>query len=228
MNCIIVDDEELSRMALQKCVEQARNLNLVAVCNNAIEATEALKTNAVDLVFLDIEMPDMTGIDLVRNFEVPQIIFVTSKSEFATDAFELDVTDYIVKPVELPRFLKAVEKAEEIHAKKEKGTAVVNEYVFIKQDSRYIKIRLDEIMYVEALADYVNIYLENKRHTILSTMKAIEQKLPATDFVRVHRSYIVRIDRIKEIEDNTIALDDKLIPVSRSYKENLMKHLKML
>ena len=227
MNCIIVDDEELSRLAIKKCIEQTQFLNLVGVCNDAMEATEVLQTEKVDLVFLDIEMPNMSGIDLVKNFEVPQIIFVTSKSEFASEAFELDVTDYIVKPVELPRFLKAANKAKEIH--ESKGVAEVHsDHVFIKQDSRYIKIKLEDIYYIEALADYVNIYLENKRHTILSTMKAIEAKLPDEQFVSVHRSYIVRIDRIKEIEDNTIVMGEKLIPVSRSYKENLMNHLKML
>ncbi len=227
MNCIIVDDEELSRLAIKKCVEQTQFLKLVGVCNDAMEATEVLQNEKVDLVFLDIEMPNMSGIDLVKNFEVPQIIFITSKSEFASEAFELDVTDYIVKPVELPRFLKAANKAKEIYDSK--GIAEVHtDHVFIKQDSRYIKIKLEEIFYIEALADYVNIYLENKRHTILSTMKAIEAKLPDDQFVRVHRSYIVRIDRIKEIEDNTIVMGEKLIPVSRSYKENLMNHLKML
>lgn len=228
MNCIIVDDEELSRMTTKKCVEQVKNLNLVAVCEDAISATEALKNNQVDLVFLDIEMPGMTGIELVRNFDVPQIIFITSREDYAIEAFDLDVTDYVTKPLELPRFLKAVAKAEEIHTKKQEGDLGDNKYVFIKQDSRYIKLKLSDILYVEALADYVNIYLEDKRHTILSTMKSIEARLPEKDFVRVHRSFIVRIDRIKEIEDNTVVMGEKLIPVSRSYKENLMTHLKML
>ena len=227
MNCIIVDDEELSQLALKKCVEQVKSLKLIAVCNDAIEATEVIQKNAIDLIFLDIEMPNMSGIDLVKNFDVPQIIFITSKTEFASEAFELDVTDYIVKPVELPRFMKAVQKAKDIYDTDE-HPQVGDDYVFVKHDSRYIKIKMEDIHYIEALADYVNIYLSDTRYTILSTMKAIEAKLPSKDFVRVHRSYIVRIDKIKEIEDNTIVLGEKLIPVSRSYKENLMKHLKML
>lgn len=233
LNCIIVDDDELSQLTLRKCVEQVKFLNLVAVCNDALEATEVLANNNIDLVFLDIEMPNMSGIDLVKNFDVPQIIFVTSKAEFAPEAFDLDVTDFIIKPVELPRFLKACDRALQNAQGKEGSTGGVIEggsgYVFVKHDSRYIKIRMEEIHYVEALADYVNIYLENSRHTILSTMKAIEAKLPEREFVRVHRSYIVRIDKIVEIEDNTIILQgNKLIPVSRSYKENLMNHLRML
>jgi DNA-binding LytR/AlgR family response regulator len=227
MNCIIVDDEELSQLMLQKCVQQVRALNLVGVCSDAIEASEMLKKEQVDLVFLDIEMPNMSGIDLVRNFDVPQVIFITSKTEFASEAFELDVTDYIVKPVELPRFLKAVNKARDNYDNS--TTEVKGSYVFVKHDSRYIKVKMDEIMHIEALADYVNIFtVDGDRHTILSTMKAIERKLPDSDFVRVHRSYIVRIDKIKEIEDNTVVLGEKLIPVSRSYKENLMSHLRML
>lgn len=229
LNCIIVDDDELSQLTLRKCVEQVKFLNLVAVCNDALECTEVLANNQIDLIFLDIEMPNMSGIDLVRNFDVPQIIFVTSKAEFAPEAFDLDVTDFIVKPVELPRFLKACDRALQLAQNKGTEEGGGSGYVFVKHDSRYIKILMDDIHYVEALADYVNIYLENSRHTILSTMKAIESKLPERDFVRVHRSYIVRIDKIVEIEDNTIILHgNKMIPVSRSYKENLMKHLRML
>lgn len=229
LNCIIVDDDELSQLTLRKCVEQVKFLNLVAVCNDALESTEILANNSIDLVFLDIEMPNMSGIDLVKNFDVPQIIFVTSKAEFAPEAFDLDVTDFIIKPVELPRFLKACDRALHNAQSKPMAEAEGSGYVFVKHDSRYIKIKMEEIHYVEALADYVNIYLENSRHTILSTMKAIEGKLPAKEFVRVHRSYIVRIDKIVEIEDNTIILQgNKLIPVSRSYKENLMNHLRML
>lgn len=229
LNCIIVDDDELSQLTLRKCVEQVKFLNLIAVCNDALEATEVLANNSVDLVFLDIEMPNMSGIDLVKNFEVPQIIFVTSKAEFAPEAFDLDVTDFIIKPVELPRFLKACDRALQNAQGRTVTEGEGSGYVFVKHDSRYIKIKMEEIHYVEALADYVNIYLENSRHTILSTMKAIEAKLPEKEFVRVHRSYIVRIDKIVEIEDNTIILHgNKLIPVSRSYKENLMNHLRML
>ena len=227
MKCIIVDDEKLSQMMVQKCVEQVPYLDLVAVCDNAIEASEVIRKKDIDLVFLDIEMPEMTGIDFVNNFAVPQIIFITSKKEFATQAFDLAVTDYIVKPVDLVRFLKAVSKAKDKYDK-ETSRTIEAQHVFVKQDSRYIKLTMGEILFVEALADYVSIFTDSKRYTILSTMKAIEAKLPPNQFVRVHRSFIVRIDQIKEIEDNTIAIGDKLIPVSRSYREHLKKSLNML
>jgi DNA-binding LytR/AlgR family response regulator len=227
MNCIIVDDEELSRLAVRKCVEQTKSLKLVAEFDNAIDAAECLKKEKIDVVFLDIEMPEMSGMEFIENFDVPQVILITSKREFAIDAFEFDVTDYIVKPLDLSRFNKAVEKAERIYEAVTEPE-IDTDYVFVKKDSRLIKIFISDIMYIEALADYVNIYTLDGRYTILSTMKAIDHKLPSDQFVRVHRSFIVRMDRIKEIEDNTVVIADKLIPVSRSYKENLMKKLKTL
>ncbi|MFT5336733.1 MAG: DNA-binding LytR/AlgR family response regulator [Sphingobacteriales bacterium] len=227
MKCIIVDDEKMSQMMVQKCVEQVPYLDLVTVCDNAIEASEIIRKSDIDLIFLDIEMPEMTGIEFVNNFSVPQIIFITSKPEFATEAFDLDVTDYIVKPVDLVRFLKAVSKAKD-RFDKEMSRTIEAAHVFVKQDSRYVKLSMIDIQYVEALADYVSIFTAEKRYTILSTMKAIESKLPPSQFVRVHRSFIVRIDQIKEIEDNTIAISEKLIPVSRSYRDHLKKSLNML
>ena len=225
MNTIIVDDEAVSREALIHCVEQIKDLNLIAVCKNALEATQAINNHKIDLVFLDIEMPDMDGLDLVRNFEMPNVVFVTSKPEFAADAFNLNATDFITKPVDLPRLLMAVEKV-----KNARKSDIENEsFVFIKHDSRYVKLNLGDVRYVEALADYVNIYIgEGKRYTILSTMKSLESRLPNEQFVRVHRSFIIRIDKIEEIEDNTITIDRKAIPISRSYKDSLMKRLKML
>ncbi|MFT6844131.1 MAG: DNA-binding LytR/AlgR family response regulator [Flavobacteriales bacterium] len=227
MNCIIVDDEELSRLAVRKCVEQTKSLKLIGEFDNALDAAECLKTEKIDLIFLDIEMPEMSGMEFIENFDVPQIILITSKKEFAIEAFEFDVTDYIIKPLELGRFNKAVEKAGRVFdaiSEPEINTP----YVFVKKDSRLIKIFLSDILYVEALADYVNIYAKDGRFTILSTMKAIDHKLPSDQFARVHRSFIVRMDHIVEIEDNTVVINDKLIPVSRSYKENLMKRLKTL
>lgn len=221
---IIVDDEIVSREALKLALEDIKEIKVVAECANAIEAIEAMNEHSVDLVFLDIEMPDMSGMDLMRNFKMPEVVFVTSNKEFAPDAFTLDATDFVIKPVEISRLLMAVEKVKDNleHSQKE------SPFVFIKHDSRYVKIFLTDINYVEALADYVNIYVHNKRYTILSTMKSIESRLPTPDFVRVHRSYIVRLDKVDEIEDSTISIGEKFIPISRSYKDRLMKSLKML
>ncbi len=226
MNCIIVDDDELSRAALRKCIERTDYLNLVTECKDAVEAQKIIRDNQIDLMFLDVEMPEMSGIDFIKNVEIAcQVIIVSSKKEYAVDAFEYNVTDYLLKPVQYARFLKAVEKARQIYENvQSEGTRTL----LIKQDSKLVKLDLENIYYIEAFSDYVNIYTKTTRHTVLSTMKAIESKLPSSEFMRVHRSYIVRLDKISTIEENTIVLNDKLIPVSRSNKDGLVRRLNIL
>lgn len=226
MNCIIVDDEEISRKVVEKCAERAGFLNIIGVCESAIEAKKLLETNTVDVIFLDIEMPEMSGLDLIRNFkEIPQIVFISSKSDYAAEAFDYDVTDYIVKPVDYARFLKAAEKAKEIHENIQRQGA---DHIFIKKESRLVRVDFKDIHWVEALADYVNIYTPKERHTVLSTMKAIEAKLPESQFMRIHRSYIVRLDQIREIEDNNVALEGKNLPISRSKKDEFLSRMNTL
>lgn len=226
MNCIIVDDEELSRKVAEKCAERTGFLNVVGVCESAIEAKKLLETHSVDVIFLDIEMPEMSGLDLIRNFkEIPQIVFISSKTDYAAEAFDYDVTDYIVKPVDYARFLRAAEKAKEINENIQREGA---DHIFIKKDSRLVRVDFKDIHWVEALADYVNIYTPKDRHTVLSTMKAIESKLPENQFMRIHRSFIVRLDQIKEIEDNNVALNGKNLPISRSKKEEFLSRMNTL
>lgn len=228
MNCIIVDDDELSRMALKQCIERTENLELIAECSNANEAIEVIRNKKIDLIFLDIEMPEMSGIDFIRNFtDLPQIIFVTVYKDYGAEAFDYNVTDFLVKPVEYSRFVKAVTKARDINENLQISNEGTTD-IFIKKDGRLIKVDVKEINWIEALADYVNIYTVSGRFTVLSTMKSIEQKLPHKEFARVHRSYIVRLDKIKEIEDNAININDNIIPISRSYKDNLMKRLNLI
>lgn len=226
MNCLIVDDEEMSREVIRKCAERTGFLNIVGVCESAIEAKKLVEETSVDVIFLDIEMPEMTGMELLKNFpEIPQVVFISSKAEYAAEAFDYDVTDYIVKPVEYSRFLKAAEKAKEISETVQGKGA---DHVFIKKDSRLVRVDFKDMHWIEALADYVNIYTPNERHTVLSTMKAIEAKLPANEFMRIHRSFIVRLDQIKEIEDNTVILDGKAIPISRSKKDEFISRMNTL
>lgn len=226
MNCIIVDDEELSRLAVQKCAERTGFLNIVALCESAVEAQQAMIENQVDLIFLDIEMPETTGLDLIKRFpDIPQVIFISSTAEYAAEAFDFNVTDYIVKPVEYDRFLKAAEKANQIH---ENIQSKDKDHLFIKKDSRFIRVDYKEILWVEALADYVNIYTDKERYTVLSTMKAIEAKLPSDEFMRIHRSFIVRFDQIKEVEDNNVSIHGKVLPISRSKKEEFVKRMNLL
>jgi DNA-binding LytR/AlgR family response regulator len=228
MKCIIIDDNAIARAAVKHCVEKTPFLTLAGIYNSAIEALDAIKTDKPDLLLLDVEMPGMSGIDFIKTFrDIPQVILITSKKDYAAEAFDFNVTDYIVKPVEYPRFLKAVTKAKEMRESLKTESAESNE-LFIKVTNKFVHLNLKDICVIEALADYVHINTDKQRFTILSTMKSIEDKLPKKDFVRVHRSFIVRIDKIKEIQDNTISVADKHVPVSRNMKEPLMNLLNRL
>ncbi len=228
MNCIVVDDDQLSRLAISKCVERTDFLNLVEVCSDAFEAMKVVREHDIDLIFLDIEMPEMTGMEFIQALkDIPQIILITAKKDYAAEAFNYDVTDYIVKPVNYPRFLKAVEKARLI-ADNVQSESPEADHIFIKKDAQLMRLELNEILFVEAFADYVNIHTETARYTVLSTMKAIQNKLPESDFIRVHRSYIVRVDKILSLEDSVISVGKQTMPVSRSYKPDLMDRLNLL
>jgi DNA-binding LytR/AlgR family response regulator len=230
MNCIIVDDDEMIRLDLENKISQTMVLNFVGSCGNAIEAAELLLTENVDIIFLDVLMPGMTGLDFVKTLAAskPEIIMVTSNKDFAVEAFEYDVTDFLVKPVSYERFLKAVSKAKRNIDKKDTTINTIDEHIFIKVSSRFVKLQLKNILFIEALADYVTIHTPTEKYTIHSTMKGIENALPVSDFLRVHNSFIVRLDKIASIEDNSISINETTIPVSRSKTKLLMQRLKML
>ncbi len=230
MNCIIVDDEEMSRAALSHLVQQVDFLNLLKVCSGPLEAMEVLKKEKVDLVFLDIEMPDMSGMDMLRTLEDrPQVILTTSHKEYALDAFEYNVVDFLVKPLALPRFLKAVNKAKELfdNSRSEVATAG-KDYFFIKNNSVMTKVMIRDILWIEALGDYITINTASKKYVLHLTLKAIGERLPADKFVRVHRSYIVTVDNISAVEDTTIYINETPIPVGALYRENFLKKLNLL
>jgi DNA-binding LytR/AlgR family response regulator len=231
MQCLIIDDDEIARRAVQHCVERTDFLHLAGTCQSVPEALQVIREKKIDLIFLDVEMPEMSGIDFLRTFkEIPQIILITGKKEYAAEAFDYDATDFLLKPVEYARFLKAALKAQNIHqsmqVKKEDDG---EDALFIKKDgNRLVRLPAKDILWVEALADYVNIHTRDGRHTLLATMKSIEAKLPAKDFIRIHRSYIVRLDQVSEIEENSVIISGKILPVSRSHKEDLFRRLKLL
>jgi len=228
LHCIIVDDDEISRKVLEKCIEQTEFLELVGKYSNAIDARSAINNKAVDLIFLDIEMPEMTGLEFIQRFpEVPQIIFVTSQKQYALEAFEYDVTDYVTKPVSYERFLKAAEKAKRIHEIFESEQSSGMDF-FVKSDSKMVKINLGNLLYVEALGDYVRLITEEKKYTVLSTMKAFDAKLPSDLFMRVHKSYIINLSKIDKVEKNIAFVGTHEIPVSRTYKESLRDHMRTL
>ncbi len=230
MNCIIVDDVEMSRSGLKHLVTQVPYLKLNGVYSNAVEAMQALKNDAVELMFLDIEMPEVTGMDLIKSLRKPPlIILVTSSKEYALEAFEYNVVDYLVKPVTLDRFFKAVEKSKSIFDNyKRNHVSISQDHLFVKVNGALININVKDILWIEALGDYISVNTADKKHTIHSTMKSIEGKLSSDKFIRVHRSYIVSLDNISSIDDNTIVINKQLIPVGYVYKENLLKTLNLL
>jgi len=236
MNCIIIDDEATSRTIIGEWKSSYKNLNVVEVFSNAIEAIKYLNQNKTDLIFLDIHMPDFNGFDFIRTLKDPPfIILTTSDAEFAIQAFEYDcIVDYIVKPIKPERFKKSIQKVEvKLNEKvtattteKEKLQTVDDFYVNINK--RLIKIDIQSIYLVEAKGDYIYLKTDNKNYTVHSTLKKIEEKLPDHMFLKIHRSYIININKIIDIEDNSVLIEKDIVPVSRSNRPELMKRLNLL
>jgi len=231
MKCIIVDDNKMARMALKQLVSQVPALELIAECNDASEALDSLNSAQVDLLLLDIEMPGMTGLDLIRKLgnSKPLIIFTTAKKDYAVEAFELNVVDYLVKPIALPRFKQAIEKAQEtIDSNKQEVKVEEQGFVFVKDSGVLKRIAIDDILFLEAMGDYVKVHTPQKFHVVHATLKSIEEKLPSSKFIRVHRSYIVAINKIDYIQEGTITIGKTTLPVADTHKSNLNKRLNLL
>jgi len=229
MRCLIVDDDELSRSVLEDLVKDTDSLELIKSCEDAIDAFNAIKEEHIDLVFLDIEMPKMDGMEMLRSLNpLPQIILVTSHSKYAVESYEYDVTDFIQKPVSHGRFLKAVDKALKRFEEGRANITSKDKTIFIKADSKLVQINTEDVLWVEALGNYMRIFTPKGKYTILSTMKDIASKLSNDEFVRVHRSFIVRVDKIETIEDNYILINGKQISIGKAYKEELSKRLNLL
>ena len=236
MNCIIVDDELTARVIMSRLCERIEGVNVVKEFSSAIEALKFLNKNEIDLVFLDIHMPDFSGIEFLKALKnPPKIILTTADPKFAIQAFEYKcIIDYLLKPIEFSRFLKAVENAEVNTIKVDENrqpsfieSASKND-LYININRRLIKIDMPSIYLVEAKGDYINIKTKNKNYVVHSTLKKIEQKLPESLFLKVHRSYIINTDRIIDIEDNSVLIKSDLIPISRSKRQELMKRLNLL
>ncbi|MES2592467.1 MAG: LytTR family DNA-binding domain-containing protein [Bacteroidota bacterium] len=228
LNCIIVDDDELALKLVENCIERIDFLTLVGTATSGTEAVNLLeKHKNIDVAFLDIEMPGMSGLDFVKNYKTPQVIFITGNKEYAAETYDYNVTDFILKPVDFNRFLKAAQKAKEIKESISISQRNTDD-LYIKKNSRLIRISAKDILYIEAMADYVNIYTTKEKFTILSTMKAIENKLQIYDFTRIHNSYIIRLDKIVEIEDEIIIIEGKSLPLSRKYKSTFFQKLNLL
>ncbi len=221
----------MARMALTQLVSQVPNLELIAECSDASEALTSLNNTQVDLLLLDIEMPGMSGLELIKQLgnKRPLIIFTTAKKDYAAEAFELSVVDYMVKPITLPRLKQAVDKASEaLDSNKEDLKVEEQAFVFVKDNGVLKRISIDDILFLEAMGDYVKVHTAQKFHVVHATLKSIEEKLPNSKFIRVHRSYIVAINKIDYIQEGTISIGKTTIPVADTHKSNLNKRLNLL
>lgn len=231
MDCIIIDDEEMARTNLRLLCSKLKDLKVKKDFDNAMDALKFLQNQKIDLIFLDVEMPEFSGFDLVKSsVELPYIIFVTSRSDYAAEAFEFKelVVDFITKPVTLPRLVKAVERLRQIAADDTQELVKTTDYIFVKTDRRYVRIDFSDILYIETVGDYVKFKTSTGQYIVHSTLKNVDQQITHPDFLKVHRSYIVNLSKVKDIEENTLVIDRTVIPISRSQKPILLKRISAL
>ena len=224
INCLVVDDEPIARQGMLEYIEQVEFLNAATVCKNAIEASSALENQKIDLVFLDIQMPKISGIDFLKNLQdPPPVIFTTAFPEYAIEGYELNILDYLLKPISFERFFKAVIKAQAyINSKSKQGEIAAEPYFFIKSNLKIEKIFIDDILYVEALSNYIILHTKNKKHVVYMSFKGIESQLPRHLFLKIHKSFIVAVSAIQTIDNNELILADQILPISKSYRQSLM------
>lgn len=231
MNCLIVDDNKIARTTLKQLISLDSSLVLVDECTNATEAYVKILEHPIELLFLDIEMPGMTGMELAKSLgqKRPLIIFTTSNRDYAADAFDLDVIDFIIKPVTPVRFLQSMERVKEFVKNKTQVTDnKEQDFIFIRDSNTVRRLKLDQILYMEAQGDYVKIYILNHSYNIHSTLKSVEDKLPASIFLRVHRSFIINVSKIDTLEGGTLIINNNLVPVSDAYRATLNKRMQIL
>jgi len=229
LNCVIIDDEPIARKLLQEYIEETDFLTLVGTAENPLKATGLISKLDVDLIFLDINMPKMNGLDFLRSANnLPMIIMTTAYGQYALDGFEMAVIDYLVKPFSLERFLKASQKALELkRLKQKKSTPEKTEpgYFYVKCDGKIEKVLYDELVYIEAMANYVTLYTTNNKLVVYLTIKGILERLPPEKFLQVHKSYIVNIDGVKTIEGNMLHLGITKITIGLSFLDEVMTRL---
>lgn len=226
LNCVVVDDSAIQRMTVTKLVANHPSLNLIGDFSNAIETKNCLTNKEVDLIFLDIEMPVINGFDLLDGLKVkPQIIFITSKAEYAVKAFDYDATDYLQKPISPQRFNAAVKRAMDLYVLRKENIDEDSEHIFIKSNLKKLKIFTSKIRWIEAYGDYVKVVTEDENHLVLSTMKSFENDLSKERFIRVHKSFIINIDKVDKFNSKFAEIGVTKIPLSRNKKEDLVKAL---
>jgi two-component system, LytTR family, response regulator len=229
IKCLIVEDEPLARNLLKDYVDKIPSLQLIKTCSNALEAMEVLNNQFVDLLFLDIQMPEITGVSFFKALsKKPLVVFTTAYSEYALEGYELDVVDYLLKPITFERFVKAVDKASQRMPKTSTQTSITDtvssdkfpDFVFVKDGTKLVKVKLDDILYIEGMKDYVTIYTGQQKISSLQRMKAMEDQLPRDKFIRIHHSYIINIAAVESIHKNEVKIGNSLLPVSESYRKD--------
>jgi DNA-binding LytR/AlgR family response regulator len=229
MRCIAVDDESLALDLLEDNIRKVPFLTLVKRCKNAFEAHEVVMKENIDLMFLDIQMPGISGVQFLQSISNPPlVIFITAYEQFALQGFNLDVVDYLLKPVSFDRFLKAANKAHEFFTLKNAAPSnASSEYLFVNSEYNLVKINIRDIIYIEGLKDYIKIFIANATRPIITrlSMKSIEEKLPPDRFARVHKSFIIAIDKIISIRKGKISINNVHVPISEHYKENLYRFI---
>lgn len=230
MECVIIDDEPLAIEIIASYLEKVENLQLLAKFYNPLEAVRFLSTEQVDLVFLDIQMPHLTGIELIKNLKSKtKFIFTTAYPQYALEGFDLDAIDYLVKPIPFPRFLKAVQKAQKLYDLENTEQQNNEAFVFIRSDYEDVKINTKDILYIEGLKDYLKIYLKNVKNPILTLMSFPQmlEKLGNPDFLRVHRSFIINKQHIQGLKKGKLTIEDKKIPIGNTYKVDVLNDLEL-
>ncbi len=230
INCIAIDDEPLALQQMELYIKKTPFLNLLGLFESPLEALDFLGDNPVDLMFVDIQMPNLNGVDFVKSLpKAPKIIFTTAYSEYAIDGFQVDALDYILKPLDYPTFLKSANKAKnyfDLSASQQEKVDVNDQYLFIKSEYKMVKVDIDKIEFIESMGGYLKFHLENGK-TIMSllSMKSLEEKLPSTKFMRVHRSYLVNLQKISVVERGQIIFDKIRVTVSEQYKDKFQAFL---
>lgn len=236
IRCLIIDDEPLAQRIVERYIQEIPTLELVQRCNNALDAIEILKENKIDLIFLDINMPKLTGLEFLRILKHPPLIIITTAyAEFAIQGYELDVVDYLMKPFGMERFLKAIQKVQDILKLREhslsaktSGESQEDQYIFVKSSKKTYRISLNDILYIEALGDYVKIYTTDRMVISYHSMKNLENLLSPKQFPRIHKSFIVSLSKIELIEGNQVKLRDRYIPIGTNFKAEFEKLIRTI
>lgn len=222
IKCILIEDEKLAQNVIQSHVEKIKQLQLVAICSNALEAGEILSKQQIDLIFLDIQLPGMNGLNFLRTLQSPPlVILTTAHADYAIESYEFNVIDYLLKPISYERFSKAINKV--IEGKFSTPSNTESDHIYIKSSGKFFKVNFSDIIYIEGMKDYLKICTTHSKLVMLQTMNEMEKLLPSDKFIRVHKSYIVSLQRIKSIYGNNIETSEQTIPIGINYKEKVMQ-----